>query len=66
MIDADLSSDVIVALSQKVYPRWHVLGEPSPFFRFYHPYQNWDSYGEEPKRFTWAKLSSDYTWEQCL
>ena len=66
MIDADLSSDVIVALMDKVYPRWHSVGEPSPFFRFYHPYKDWESYGEEPKRFTWANLSNDYTWEQCL
>jgi hypothetical protein len=66
VIDADLSSAILSALSEKEFPEWHVLGEPSPFFRFYHPYENWDSYGEEPKRFVWAKLSSEYNYEDCI
>lgn len=28
--------------------------------------RSFESYGEEPKRFTWAKLSSEYTWEECI
>lgn len=61
-----LSVEICMALMDKEYPRWHILGEPSPYFRYYHPYQNWESYGEEPKRFTWARLSSEYKWEECI
>ena len=30
------------------------------------PDRSFESYGEEPKRFTWARLSSEYKWEECI
>lgn len=30
------------------------------------PDRSFESYGEEPKRFTWARLSSEYKWEDCI
>ncbi len=30
------------------------------------PDRSFESYGEEPKRFIWAKLSSEYKWEDCI
>lgn len=49
MIDADLSVEVLIALSDKVYPRLHALGEPCPFLRYYHPMELSDLYYEEEK-----------------
>ena len=63
---SELSAEIMEALWNKEYSPWHLLGEPSPYFRYYHPYKNWDSYGEEPKRFVWSKLSCEYSWEECL
>lgn len=30
------------------------------------PERSIDLYGEEPKRFVWSKLSTEYDWEQCI
>lgn len=30
------------------------------------PFKSFDDYGEEPKRFVWAKLSTEYKWEECI
>lgn len=64
MPEDSLSSEIYMALFDKEYPRWHVLGELPYACKFNNT--NWESYGEEPKRFTWARLSSEYKWEECI
>ena len=59
---SDLSAEIMEGLWDKEYPRWYLVGE----CRLRLPQRDWESYGEEPKRFTWAKLSCEYSWEDCI